>query len=68
MHGKALRRAAKALVFCVHGKALRRAAKALVFWDTFRRGAVGFHWSARGESRVSSPSTHNETDNAERSI
>ena len=24
---------------------------ALVSWDTFRRGAEGLHWSARGESR-----------------
>ena len=35
----------------MHGKALRRAAKALAFWDTFRLEAEGLHWSARGESR-----------------
>ena len=26
--------------------------KALVFWDTFRLGAVGFHWPARGEASL----------------
>ena len=29
-----------------------RAVKALVFWDTFRRGAVGHHWSARSCSET----------------